>query len=354
MSRRKPSVNVPMNIGELDSQEISFICKKKALDLVLIEQASEQVSELLSEDITNNLLTAVVKATCDEKRCSTMPYVVFPVNEDDPKYTEYPDYKKAVSTFKKQLSATESKLVYTLICASEVDEKGVENGGSHYASVIIYKRKNIAELHDSMQAQTSPYTSAFSTFLIKAGLDPHTPQCIIEDLVPQYTGGFVTGVPYWLDSCDPKYQTDLRVQSTDSQNHFCYVWSIWYIHLILLGYDFPTIIKVVQFLNPLIIIKRYIWYLLIYIDWMKDIPDIEFFKRHFPCYWNVYKCEFKGRWNANFVNKRPSSFKDCFDWSISLPDMSVQESLTDPKETLSLVKCVDRNKSSLQSLKVKE
>ena len=66
------------------------------------------------------------------------------------------------------------------------------------------------------------------------------PQCVMSPIhSPQYTGGFPGNTPVDVDilpfDINPELKYHIRIQHPDSQNHFCYMWGIWYLNMRLLG-----------------------------------------------------------------------------------------------------------------------
>lgn len=113
----------------------------------------------------------------------------------------------------------------------------------------------------------------------------------------QLTGGFSSNPPLMLLLNDSPVLTEeekesIMLQSTESQNHFCYMWSIWSLHLRMIGQDPYNIAQFIYGyrIDPLTVIKRYIWSLFNYKD-LKLIDQIQikyraFFEYHWPAIWS--------------------------------------------------------------------
>jgi hypothetical protein len=147
------------------------------------------------------------------------------------------------------------------------------------------------------------YTVYFIQLLedIFPGTKPATGECIKNEVSPQYTGGFPENPPYTLEAEEKRRKreredllqenviNDLKVQSTESQNHFCYMWAIFWVHLKVVGPSLSTILPIFKNYDPLIFIKRYIWSLTHILKLDNKINHIELFNRHFMSIWSNEK-----------------------------------------------------------------
>ena len=138
---------------------------------------------------------------------------------------------------------------------------GVEfTQGGHYGIAIKNGEKVI--VFDSMQmGGRSVYSSAF----LQVAEDVFDIEPVIlqnpadETVCPQPTGGFV-----FVKKEDVDYIE--KIQDLDSQNHFCYLWAIFYFHVFISMGDnsldeiFEILYK--KCIPSLAVIKRYIWSIL--------------------------------------------------------------------------------------------
>lgn len=176
-----------------------------------------------------------------------------------------------------------------------------EGVGGHYAAVFYEKEKGkeVVQLFDSMQAADKKkgggyYTAYFKQLASAIFKTPNVklPDCISEEFSLQYTGGFAQNPTYPLhiagEAVSEKDQHAIMVQSTESQNHFCYLWAIWRLQMMING--FPIDVYVKQFSSPgndpLIAIKRYAWYMLYALNLRKELGRYEeFFNIYFTRIW---------------------------------------------------------------------
>jgi hypothetical protein len=106
--------------------------------------------------------------------------------------------------------------------------------------------------------------SAYTSFFIQVAEEVFNTRAsvfsITEGVSLQYTGGFVRPI---RGETDELRMT--RLQNMDSQNHFCYMWAIWFFHIFCTGGE-EKVKEVIEYIveggeghHPLIRIKRYIW-----------------------------------------------------------------------------------------------
>ena len=156
---------------------------------------------------------------------------------------------------------------------------------------------------DSMQAaeysdgsQYSPFFRQLAVHIFDVDVSSvKIPECFTDELSLQITGGFGETNPVILiKNLVPKnLQRKLRIQSTESQNHFCYMWSLWYLHHKMMGIDpMKSAKEILEFkMDPLVVIKRYIWFIFHQdLDGKKLIDEIprnyrRFFDHHFRSIW---------------------------------------------------------------------
>ena len=115
------------------------------------------------------------------------------------------------------------------------------------------------------------------------------PDCIEEKLSLQITGGFPLNYPLAVEKSrlDAKTKIILSEQSTESQNHFCYLWAIWWIHLQINKISLSQVLTTA--VDPLVMIKTYGWCILKILNLDEKIFDmghLEFFNYHFPAIWD--------------------------------------------------------------------
>lgn len=128
---------------------------------------------------------------------------------------------------------------------------GRESG--HYAVAIMDGKDFI--IYDSMQAGLG---GQFTPFFSQVAYDifGKRPLPIPHKACTQPTGGFI------MDA-DNEYE----LQDIDSQNHYCFMWAIWYFHIVITK-GLPGVTKVFEDMGgtriSLVYIKKYIWSILMY------------------------------------------------------------------------------------------
>lgn len=290
----------PREMGEIDKEEADLICTG-AYDLVLIENASEVFRQvMMREGKIEELLEAIIKE-CPS--CSYIPSDSFEIWSPNPKYQSeitLDEYEKHVNAVKKHINKLkeEKKTVIVMSAAVLLGDSG------HYAAFVYYAREGVVRVFDAMQAGKEG--SYYTDFFVQLAQDLFSvmavvPDCIAVEASLQLTGGFSENLPLALAMAKgveglfgPKMSESdeykLRIQSTESQNHFCYMWSLWYIQLIVLGLDPVQIIELFRSyrVDPLIVIKMYIYSLTLIpqFGFKKAMGKFfPFFEAHFPCIW---------------------------------------------------------------------
>lgn len=136
-------------------------------------------------------------------------------------------------------------------------------GGVGHYGIIIMDEDKLIVFDSSLCDENQTYIDDFSS-IAKAVFDmePYQPTCPTVEQCLQLTGGFV-------QSYHPKFGSEklrkwwLQVQSLNSQDHFCYMWAIWYAHLYItqgLGKISQVIADIrMRKIHPIIVVKKYIW-----------------------------------------------------------------------------------------------
>ena len=295
----------PDQFGEIDQDEINLICNG-AYDLLLLENASEVFRQTMMEgEVLEYVLNEIVghSSTCLTLTAGTFPYYVPPEFEMEEEAEEayigqeaLDGYNEAVIEYKKINNNNLKTIDKNRICAVaivSVDLKELttqKEFGGHYAALIY--RDGIVSIFDSMQSagyEGSLYTPFFKRLVLdifNPNVDVQVPECIMDNQSLQRSGGFLGVVPYESRnySLSPWEENELMIQSTESQNHFCYMWAIWYINLKLNNINVQNIIDNLTE-NPLIVIKSYIWNLVHLLGLNDQMEYYDFFKKHFPAIW---------------------------------------------------------------------
>lgn len=311
VSSNQTKLNLPLecqdpdDFGDFDEEQ-KFLLDNGALDLVLIENASELMRRVMMQD--GNIEKVLNMLSKTYEGCGVLPSETFPIYEHDPKEAwqntgTLKEYTTAVNRMKKHYAALLKKK--EINCISAVFALLVESDGSgHYGSFFLRKGVPTVYIFDSMQldSQGSAYTSLFA----RLATDIFGIQDVVFDdrfnkfTSLQLTGGFSANTPLMLrfqnlpgeNVMTEKQIESIKLQCTESQNHFCYMWSIWSLHLRMIGkspFDIANLIETRR-VDPLTVIKRYIWSLFNFkgLKFIDEIPDKyrEFFSYHWPVVWS--------------------------------------------------------------------
>ncbi len=296
----------PKKYGKFDRDQIKLINNEQAYDLVLIENATELFRELMHDKPGNleALLKIVVESAasdCVYLTSETFPYYLNP--ETIKNFGRGPGnphviaakYNDAVNTYKQNyLTAAikKNKCIVGLFAADLL------RAGGHYAAYIWNKSNKKLIIFDSMATYVTS-KSVYYPFFQQLGRDLFgVPKelavpCIKGLLSLQQTGGFAGNLPYHTRIAmnrgiiTPGVAMAIASQATESQNHFCYMWSIWCIHLLLSGYSFENITSTIRDrgLDPLFVIKRYTWSMLKLAGLERQLEHLSLYKKYFPRVW---------------------------------------------------------------------
>nr|QBK87714.1 MAG: hypothetical protein LCMAC202_00500 [Marseillevirus LCMAC202] len=327
----------PKQYGEFDMSQLQLITNENAYDLVLIENASELLRQVMHDKPGNleALLKIVVesaKSECIYLASETFPYYLNPKTISDFPGADVggqasaAKYNNAVQTYKRNhLTAAikKNKCIVGLFAADLLE------AGGHYAAYIWNKSNKKLVIFDSMATITN--TSAYYPFFQQLGKDLFgVPKelavpCLKGLLSLQQTGGFAGNLPYITKLAmeqgiiSPGVAMAIGNQSTESQNHFCYIWSIWFIHLLLTGQSLEEVTTIIRNneLDPLFVIKRYAWSMFKLAGLEKQLKHSDLYKTYFPRVWvnsNPIKNDFKPYILTMYSCK---SGKECLKKSIS-------------------------------------
>jgi len=231
------------------------------------------------------------------------------------------DYKDVVDNYKNYIKNLKTKKQYLVtILALDLAEEG-----GHYMAIRIDRNLREIIIFDAMQysddtTQLGEYTKQFARLtrdIFGKEYKIYVPECISAEFSLQYTGGFTGYYPYIVEQSNLEKNKKhlLSIQSTESQNHFCYMWSLWYLHILIIDKDPVDIINTIseKKIDPLIVIKKYIWSLLECIDLFTYIPDKyrDFFAYNFPCIWTNGYHSLSLHFNRYRVNDISMGRKKC-------------------------------------------
>lgn len=313
----------PDEFGDLDEDEKELIIEHEALDLVLIENASELFrmaiqKETMFEKILKELVGGQKNKYIRYLDSETFPFYV----SQEKKRKFYPSTKAASSSQNKKTRYTRLIEAYKKRINRDYEYVSIvavdaEESGGHYAA--FYYSNNKVTLFDSMQTMLSESekdsfsegvisASEYTQYFYQLAMDifpgsvVEIPDCIKKEVSLQYTGGFTGYLPYFLEEAnvDENTQRIIISQTTESQNHFCYLWSMWWIHLKLLGLKFENILNLFDNNDPLIVIKKYGWCLVKILN--IPIEHEAFFNKHFLSIWSNGNDKLSIKFNRYDIN----------------------------------------------------
>jgi hypothetical protein len=339
----------PISYGYLDDIQKDLIFNHDGLDLVLIENANEIFRQFIMDgnDMRIEHLLKKIGGEYDNSIYLRSDTVDIKQDENGEWITESSKYNKKVmrkyiedATRKiKNSKVNKSTIIYTIF--------GVNLGeGGHYGAIVCDIKQNVVRIFDSMSGDykdgTNILISGTQTCFIKLAHKIFNSREILRILFKktnkkftftckpvntkymlQPTGGFEDLISPELEEIgDEKLQRCINIQHTDSQNHFCYIWSILFIQIYLRGKmilfnSFIEDMKEKQII-PLTVIKQYILGLVNVMN-QGDLEHALFFYKYFPRIWSNYKSPRElgfDVYNVNFRSARNMS--TCLDYVMKL------------------------------------
>lgn len=261
-------LTLPNIFNKLDKEQILLI-NSGAKGLVLVENASDIISKMKDMD---GFIENIIKHIIEENQENFMflgSHTISAVIKEK-WLNKYPDTDCDMKYGKNKMSREYDDIIKS-IKPTEIPEKAIihiavflKGNIGHYG--IIIKNNNKVIVFDSMQKNgKSEYSAFFCQFAEDIfNIEPSILMDPSNETCPQPTGGFVNEI-----DGETKESYLYRIQEVNSQDHFCYFWSIWYFH-IFIKYGEVGIQHIFNFLHeksipPLVVIKRYIWSILHYI-----------------------------------------------------------------------------------------
>lgn len=269
---------------EYDEEETELI-SYGAEKLVFLEYVSEIFKGIIFD---NNNLEVILHQICKEnnrEEIIVLPSYTFPIERGKVKPEDIITMKKMFNAKKK---GGNTKYMLALI---GFDQQLV----GHYNIILWSLISKRVVVFDSL----SPSKEYFHH--TRGIIRNITPNWSIEfvDLTEQtclqYTGGNGSNYPlYLLPHITKLSEEQLRrisLQVSESQNHFCYMWCIWFIHCILTGnnvHDLTNNLHLLQ-IDPLVVIKKYGYNILKYMSENVSEHDFDFHhlvRDYFCVYWD--------------------------------------------------------------------
>ena len=339
------NVHIPLELvsdkyGELDAMQIDLIENHGALDLVLLENANELFRQYIMESKENRLEQILKKIGIEREHSIYLNSETVNISENDGwKIDASEENEKTIRNYIqnainkiKVSEITKQSVIYTIF--------GLNLGeGGHYGAFIVDLQQQKIVIFDSMSGiydyegnglisgtQNCFLELAETIFqneeFLKA-LREKLSKCYeftVNAVYPKYnlqpTGGFEEFIsPDVIHLEDGDLKTHINIQHTDSQNHFCYMWSILFVHLYLRGKmtmfnDFINKIKKSE-LPSLLFIKKYILGILDNLN-INKLQHKLFFYQHFPRIWSNHENKTSSTFDVYELEFEPtSSIKQC-------------------------------------------
>lgn len=348
-----------LKYGIVDKMERTLICKLNALDLVLMENSNELFRLFMQEEENEygTNLEHLMHLICSQyPNAVYLPTDTFDIQEDKNGSWKMKKSKLNGKTLKAYLDNSYKKMVDAKISSKSKSVIftiiGLNLGeGGHYGAIVCDVATKKVVVFDSMSGQyeNNYYNSGteqlFLTIARKIFNYPKTKKLIggkltfepaVIDYILQPTGGFEDIISPSLTKYDlnEKLQRIINIQHTDSQNHFCYIWSIWFCHIYLSGGMelFRSVITDMysEDILPIVTIKKYI---LGFTHLLGKIDNSKFFYYHFPRIWSNHlspkSMDFK---IYKFSHKLANTIDSALNYSI---DISKYEKIKTIKHTKS-------------------
>lgn len=319
----------------LDAEE-KMLIRSGATELVMIEEASNLVDGVKRSEIDGEWsLNLILQEIASVYKVKYLPWDIFYGFEPDNKDPcDGVKILKSVEKYRKTNAVDKLKDLTVTIIALDFGDIG-----GHFGAVLYDPKNKEVHLFDSMQGNEiedwchekgcSTNTWQFECLLklIFRGAAIKRSREFTEETSLQFTGGFSGTEPYSIIKWRRENPTrslgklaKLIDQSTESQNHFCYMWSLWAIQHHLEGMDVAESAASIlsSGTDPLVVIKIYIWQLfrlrlgkLSLIDYI-PVSYRRFFEVQFPGIWtNDPHRKFSTSTDfARYVIKMPSAPKN--------------------------------------------
>jgi len=294
-------IQMPQKFGEMQ-QHHNYYLHLDRNEMILAENAAEILAAWALKPGSRNIERLIERIAVENKTSAIFPCFTFPPHN-------IPIDLVAIARKEFQAIPVEDRQCICTIIALTLEDQG----GHHCAA--IYENGEVT-IFDPMQGgNRSMYIESFKDIARAVFM---TEDLHVENFDPaynyrlQYTGGFMHIPPQHIAS-DGKdwYEHDhitqkmvkmtehekheLKFTSTESQNHFCYMWCIWYLHVKMAGLDLVDVVeKRMLGIDPLIVIKNYIWNIMTYTGFKRELSMERFFNENFRLVC-LYKTNNQGR-----------------------------------------------------------
>ena len=349
-------LDVPLELQDkefesLDQMQKDMICKYNALDLVLLENANELFRMYMQEGENNKKIEKLLELVGKEDSNS----IFLPSNS-----FEIMQNKKGDWLFKNTKDNKNDFIDYILECNKKVKSvnkktkiytiMGLDLGeGGHYSGMVCDIEDGNIHVFDSMTGYyNDEYTLSgiHKLFMLMAkklfiGEGVYTGlkalkkyKLKVNEVSPDYilqpTGGFEEFTAPILEKLNNKRLLKIiNIQHTESQNHFCYIWSTWFIHIYLIGKldlfkEYVERIKTERMI-PLVVIKKYIMGIVELLD--GKVKYKAFYNRRFAEIWSNHENPLENNYSLYGIkHKKCKTINECLENSLKDHELRRKES----------------------------
>lgn len=386
----------PDKFEDFDDMQRKLICKYGALDLILLENANELFRRFMLEGEEDNIEKLLEKFKEENSNSLFLRSDTVEIKQIEPEgkesYWAIKDTKTNDKTIKQYITDTVKKIkesdinsesvIYTIFGLNLV-------AGGHYGSIVCDLKLMKVFVFDSMtgESEYGGIVSGSHEIFIeiaklifnnervkKAIMDKLKKSIKLERLIKsifkkrmdklksinfkfepvkigyilQPTGGFEDFISPDLESIEDKeLQMEINIQHSESQNHFCYIWSCLFCNIYLRGKMqlLNKFLLILSSLNiiPLAVIKMYILgFVPLLENETTSIEHKEFFNKHFPRIWsnheNVATMDYK---LYELKYKKSENIKSVLDNVLNINNDIKNIPVVNAKKVKEIIKCIE-------------
>ena len=396
MSTTPLEISHPDEFEEFDDMQKNLICEYGALDLILLENANELFRRFMLESEENNIENLLELFQQENPNSLSLRSDTIEIkqveSEEEESYWIIKDTKKNKSTITRYITDAVNKIkkaelnsesvIYTIFGLDLV-------AGGHYGAFVCDLKLMKVFVFDSMSGDYANGTITSGTHDIFTEVaktifdNKRVKDAIISKLqsslkldrliktifknkidklknhqfkyeqvkisyILQPTGGFEDFIAPDLEDIENKdFQMEVNIQHSESQNHFCYIWSSFFCNIYLRGKMqlFRQLLMILESLEviPLVVIKKYIMgFVPLLENENNKMSHRDFYEKHFPRIWSNH--ENIGSLNYNlyeFESKESKNIKDLLS-NILKDDFKINKiQKSSDKKIKQVIKCID-------------
>lgn len=386
----------PDKFEDFDDMQRKLICKYSALDLLLLENANELFRRFMLEGEEDNIEKLLEKFKEENSNSLFLRSDTVEIKQVEPEgqgsYWMIKETKTNDKTMKKYITDTVKKIkesdinsesvIYTIFGLNLV-------AGGHYGSIVcdlklmkvfvfdsmsgdyangsiisgthdiftqvaktIFDNKRvkdaiISKLQSSLKLDTLIKT-IFKNKIDKLKNHQFKYRQVQISYILQPTGGFEDFIAPDLESIEDKeLQMEINIQHSESQNHFCYIWSCLFCNIYLRGKmqllnKFLLILSSLKII-PLTVIKTYILgFVPLLENETTSIEYKEFFYKHFPRIWsnheNIATMDYK---LYELKYEKSENIKSVLDNVLNIDNDIKNIPIANAKKVKEIIKCIE-------------